>query len=162
MKNFSIEIKWGIIFTIVMMLWTLLERLLGWHDVHIDKHAYYTMFFIIPAFVMYYFALVEKRETFYAGQMNWTQGFKSGIIIGVVVALLSPLSQYITQTFISPHYFDNVIEYSVQTGAYETVEMAEEYFNLTNYIVQSMIFAVVSGAFTAAIVAIFTKKKYAS
>ncbi|MCA6078543.1 DUF4199 domain-containing protein [Fulvivirga sedimenti] len=162
MKNIRIEIKWGIIFTIVMMLWTLLERLLGWHDVHIDKHAYYTLIFILPAFIMYYFALVEKRETDYAGQMNWSQGFRSGIIIGIVVALLSPLSQYITQTFISPHYFDNVIEYSVKSGTYETTEAAAEYFNLTNYIVQSMIFAVVTGAFTAAIVAIFTKKKYAN
>ena len=63
MKNIRTATKWGIICTIVLMLWTLLERILGWHDELIDKHAYYTMIFILPAFIMYYFALVEKRET---------------------------------------------------------------------------------------------------
>lgn len=161
MKNLRIEVKWGIIFTIALMLWTLLERLLGWHDEHINKHQYYTLIFILPAFIIYYFALVEKRETYYAGQMSWTQGFVSGLVISVVVALLSPLSQYISHTFISPDYFNNIIEYSVESGQVETRAEAEEYFNLPSYIIQSMIFAVISGAVTAAIVAIITKKKYA-
>ncbi len=161
MKNLRIEIKWGIIFIVALMLWALIERLLGFHSTHIDKQATFTLFFIIPAFAMYYFALLEKRETYYAGQMNWTQGFVSGLVISIVVALLSPISQYITQEFISPNYFENAIEYGVSSGQVESRAKAEEYFNLVSYIFQSMLFAVVSGAVTAAIVAIFTKKKYA-
>jgi len=161
MKNLRIEIKWGIIFTIALMLWTLIERLLGFHSTHIDKQATFTLIFIIPAFVMYYFALVEKRETYYAGQMNWTQGFVSGLVVSIVVALLSPISQFITHEFISPHYFENAIEYGVSSGQFENHAQAEETFNLVSYIFQSMLFAVVSGAVTAAIVAIFTKRKYA-
>jgi len=161
MKNLRIEIKWGVIFTIALMIWTLLERLFGLHDEYIDKHPIYTLFFIIPAFIMYYLALVEKRETYYAGQMNWTQGFVSGLVISIVVAILTPLSQYISQEFISPNYFENAIEYSVQNGDFPTEEAAQEYFNLVSYIFSGMLFAVVSGAVTSAIVAIFTKKKYA-
>ncbi|MEJ2004765.1 MAG: DUF4199 domain-containing protein [Cyclobacteriaceae bacterium] len=161
MKNLRIEIKWGIIFTIALMLWTLLERLFGLHSTHIDKQPVYTLFFIIPAFVIYYLALVEKRETYYAGQMNWTQGFVSGLVISIVVSLLSPVSQFITHEFISPNYFENAIEYGVSSGQFETHAQAEETFNLVSYIFESMIFAVISGAVTSAIVAIFTKKKYA-
>lgn len=160
MKDLRIEIKWGIIFSIALMVWSGLERLVGLHGEHIDKHATYTLLFIIPAFVMYFFALVEKRETYYAGQMNWTQGFISGLVISIVVALLSPISQYITHEWISPQYFENIIAYSVQEGEVATREEAEEYFNLVSYIFQSMIFAVVSGAITSALVAIVTKKRY--
>jgi uncharacterized membrane protein len=160
MKNLRIEIKWGIIFTVALIFWTWLERLFGLHDVHIDQHPFYTMLFIIPAFIMYFLALVEKRETYYAGQMNWTQGFVSGLVISIIVALLSPISQYITHEFVSPNYFENAIEYGVNNGDFETRTEAQEYFNLVSYMFSSMIFAIVSGAVTSALVAIVTKKRY--
>jgi hypothetical protein len=37
MKNFSIEIKWGIIFIISGILWAWLEVVFGLHDVYISQ-----------------------------------------------------------------------------------------------------------------------------
>ncbi|WP_300437074.1 DUF4199 domain-containing protein [Christiangramia sp.] len=158
MKKFSIEIKWGIIFSIVSLLWMFLEKGLGWHDENIAQHAIYTNLFAIVAIVLYVLALLDKRKNFYNGKMNWSQGFISGIVISVVVAILSPLAQYITHEFITPNYFDNVIEYTVENGAM-TRSAAEEYFNLTSYIIQSFFFALVVGVVTSAIVAFFVKTK---
>lgn len=158
MKKFSIEIKWGIIFTIISLLWMFLEKGLGWHDENIAQHAIYTNLFAIVAIALYVLALLDKRKNFYNGKMTWSQGFISGIIISIVVAVLSPLAQYITHEFITPDYFDNVIEYSVQSGGM-TRTAAEEYFNLTSYIIQSFFFALVVGVVTSAIVAFFVKRK---
>ncbi|MCG9972990.1 DUF4199 domain-containing protein [Christiangramia crocea] len=158
MKKFSIEIKWGIIFSIVALLWMFLEKGLGWHDENISKHAIYTNLFAIVAIVLYVFALLDKRKNFYEGKMTWTQGFISGIIISVVVAIFSPLAQYITHEFITPDYFPNVIDYSVESGAM-TREAAEGYFNLQSYILQSFFFSLVVGVVTSAIVALFVRKK---
>lgn len=158
MKKFAIEIKWGILFTIISLLWMFLEKGLGWHDEHIAQHAIYTNLFAIIAIVVYVFALLDKRKNFYGGKMTWSQGFISGIVVSVVVAILSPLAQYITHEFITPDYFENVITYSVDNGALSR-SAAEEYFNLTSYILQSFFFALVVGVVTSAIVAYFVKKE---
>ncbi len=158
MKKFGIEIKWGIIFSIVTLLWMMLEKALGWHDELIDKHMIYTNLFAIVAIAIYAIALLDKRKNYYDGKMTWLQGFLSGLWIAVVVAILAPLTQYITSTIITPDYFSNVIEASVRLGKH-TQEDAEAYFTLQNYIIQSTIGAIVMGAITAAIVAIFTRKK---
>lgn len=158
MKKFAIEIKWGIIFTIVSLLWMFLEKGLGWHDESISEHAIYTNLFAIVAIALYVFALLDKRNNFFNGKMTWSQGFISGIIISAVVAILSPLAQYITHEFITPDYFENIIAYSVESGAMQR-EAAEEYFSLSSYIIQSFFFALVVGVVTSAIVALFVRKK---
>ena len=158
MKKFAIEIKWGVIFAIVVLLWMVMEKALGWHDELLEKHVIYTNFFAIVAIIVYVFALLDKRKNFYSGKMTWLQGFLSGLWIAVVVAILSPLTQYITSTIITPDYFANVIELSVEKGL-KTQEEAEKYFSLKNYIVQSTISALLMGAVTSAIVALFVKKK---
>ena len=157
MKKFSIEIKWGAVFSIVSLLWMYLEKGLGWHDENIAVHAIYTNLFAIVAIILYVFALLDKRKNFFNDKMTWTQGFVSGIIISVVVAILSPLAQYITHEFITPDYFENAIENSVLNG--NTRENAEAYFNLKSYILQSFFFALVAGVVTSAIVALFVRKK---
>jgi hypothetical protein len=141
----------------MMLLWMVMERIVGLHDVHIDKHAIYTNFVAIPAIIVYVLALLDKRKNFYEGKMTYMQGFISGIIISIIVTIFSPLTQYITSTIITPEYFTNVINYSVSQGMMTQTE-AEEYFNLKSYMIQVLIGTPIMGIVTAAIVAIFTRK----
>ena len=102
--------------------------------------------------------MLDKRKNFFKGKMNWSQGFISGIVVSIVVAILTPLAQYITHAFITPEYFPNIIDHAVERGSM-TREAAEEYFNLTSYILQSFFFALVVGVVTSAVVALFVRKK---
>ncbi len=156
-KKFKTEIKWAVIFSTMMILWMLLERLVGLHDVHIDKHTTYTNLVVIPAVVIYVLALLDKRKNDLQGFMTYKQGFLAGLIITTVVTLLTPLMQFITSTVITPDYFANVIEFVVKDGKM-TQQQAEDYFNLQNYVVQGLMGAPIMGIFTTAIVAIFTRK----
>jgi len=158
MKKIKIEIKCAIIFVVMTLIWMFLEKLAGLHDEHIDKHSIYTNFIAIPAIAIYVFALLDKRKNFYKGAMTYKQGFISGLIITAIVTVLSPLTQYITSTIITPEYFPNMIRYSVETGKM-TQQAAEDYFNLKNYLVEIVIGTPVMGVMTTAIVAIFTRKK---
>ena len=153
----SLEIKWGLIFAGVALLWMVFEKWMGWHDEGIDKHATYTLFFFPVAILIYVLALREKRQQL-GGAMSWKEGFISGLIIAVVVALLSPLSQYIVHTFISPEYFENIITYSVDNNL-TTQEEAEAYFNLVSYMRQGFIGALIAGLFTSAVVALILRTK---
>ena len=158
MNKIKIELKWAVIFVIIMLLWMALEMLAGLHDTNIDKHHIFTNFVAIPAIAVYVFALLDKRRNFYNGIMSYKQGFVSGLIITLIVTILSPLTQYITSTIISPDYFKNIIEYSVKENKM-TREEAENYFNLSSYMIQTIIFTPVMGILTSAIVAIFTRSK---
>ena len=158
MKNIRIEVKWGFLFILVGLIWMIFEKAMGWHDVHIDKHATYSMFFAPFAIALYVFALLDKKRNFYGGKMTYLQGLASGLLVTLIVVILSPLSQYVTSAYISPDYFSNVIAYSVSTGKMERAA-AEEYFSLNSYMIQSVIGAAVMGVITAVIVAIFVRSK---
>lgn len=158
MHKIYIELKWAVIFTIALLCWMLLEKTLGWHEEQIVYHQWLTLFFVPFAILIYLLGLREKRRRVYSGKMTWLQGFISGVIITVFIALLSPLTQYITYNFITPEYFNNVTEYSI-TNELMTRTRANEFFHINNYIWQSLFGTLGLGIVTAAIVAFFIRKK---
>ncbi|GHC55107.1 DUF4199 domain-containing protein [Ulvibacter litoralis] len=158
MKKIAIEFKWAIIFTIMTLAWMLLEKTLGWHDEKIANHYWTTLLFLPIAIFMFVLAIREKRRRYYHKKITWKQAFYSGVVLSVFIAALSPLGQYITHNYITPKYFINVIDYSV-TSKLMTIEAANEYFNITNYIMQVAIGTLLGGIATAAIVATFMKRE---
>lgn len=159
MGKLKIEIKWAIIFTVVALLWMVLEKVSGLHDRYIDLHVYLTNLFAIPAILVMVLALKDKKKSFYNGQMNYQQGLLAGIFVSVFIALLSPLSQWITSYVITPDYFANAIKRSVELGYYPTTADAEAVFNFNNYVVQGMVGALVMGILTTAIAMLFIRTK---
>lgn len=159
MENIKIEIKWAIIFSVVGLLWMLLEKLSGLHSTYIDYHLYLTNLFAIPAIIVMVMALKDKKKNFYNGQMTYKQGLISGIIVSVFIAVLSPLTQWITTYVITPEYFPNVIKRSVEIGYYKSTEEAQANFNYKNYAIQGAIGALIMGVVTTAIAMIFIRTK---
>ncbi len=113
---------------------------------------------MIPAIAIYVLALLDKRNNFYEGVMNYKQGLITGLIISLIITLIVPLTQLLISNVISPEYFANMIEYSVANDTLSREE-AEAYFNLSNYIVQSIIATPILGIVTTLIVAFFVRKK---
>ena len=157
MAKIRIELKWALIFTVMMLFWMFLERLFGLHDKYIHLHPIVSNFVAIPAITIYVLALLNKRKKFYYGKMTYGQGFMTGFLITLFITVLKPLVQYITSMYITPQYFANVIRYCVDHGMMNRHE-AEMYFNLKSYMIQATIGAFIMGTVTSAIVAIFTRK----
>lgn len=158
MQKNRIEIKWGLIFVAMGLVWMALERLAGLHDTHIEYHPYFTNLVAIPSFVVYALGLREKRIQDYGGKITYQQAFVAGLIMTAVVTVLTPLSQYLTSMVITPHYFENAIAYAVENKQM-TQPDAESHFSFNNYLIQSMIFAPVMGIITSAIMALFSSRK---
>lgn len=158
MRNIRIELKWGVFFILIGLCWMVFEKVMGWHDVHIDKHASYSLLVAPIAIAVYFFAVLDKRKNFYQGKMSYLQGFISGLWLTGVVVVLSPLSQLITSTYITPDFYKNAIDYSVASGQMD-LQSAEQYFSLENYLIQSVVGAAVMGVLTAAVVAVFVRSK---
>lgn len=156
--KFKLEVKWGILFVLMSLLWMLFEKAMGWHGANIEDQRYFTNLFAIPAIAVYILAFRDRRKS-EAGPMQWKHGFLFGLGMTIVITLFSPLSQWIVSEIISPEYFPNVIDYVVSHGEM-TQEAAEDYFSLSNYIIQSTVFALLMGLITSAIVALFIRKKH--
>lgn len=159
MASIKIEIKWAIIFSIMGLVWMLLEKLSGLHSTYIDYHLYLTNLFAIPAIWVMVLALKEKKKVYYNGNISYKQGLISGIVLSFIIALFSPLTQWITTYIITPDYFPNVIKRSVEIGYFKTTAEAEANFNYLNYAVQGAIAALIMGLVTTAIAMIFIRTK---
>ena len=141
-----------------MILWMLGEKFLGLHDEYIADHSFYTSFFAIVAIGIYLLALYDKRKNYHNGFMSWQEGFKSGAILTAGIVILSPFVQLLISQVITPDYFRNITEYSIEAGEMNREE-AELYFSLKNYIMQSMVWAAITGLITAAIAALILRRK---
>ena len=53
MKKFNVEVKWGVTFVIAQLIWIAFEKIMGWHDEHIDVQGVYSLFFAVIAFLIY-------------------------------------------------------------------------------------------------------------
>lgn len=90
--------------------------------------------------------------------MTYWQGVKTGLLITLVVTILTPLTQWITLSIITPDYFENVIAYAVDSGKM-TQQEANDYFNFKSYMIQSILGAPIMGIITSGMVAAFTVKR---
>lgn len=158
MKKFAIEIKWAIISIIIFLAWMTLEKQLGFHDEKLKWQMVFTLLILFPTFLIYYLALRDKKKNYYQNNMNWKQGFVSSIVISFVVAIFSPISQFITHEFITPDYFEKMISLSVESKRM-TLEQAQNYFNLSAYIWESISGGISMGVVIGAIVAYLIRTK---
>ncbi len=160
MKNFQIEFKWGIIFSIFTLFWMYFEKSMGWHTEHISKHQTYTNLLIIPLFfiIIISFALLEKKKKYYKGFITWEQGVISGSIISIIICLLTPMIQAIFINYISPNYYNDAAIQLSERGVI-SLEKAKEVYNLKASIIDAVVFNLAMGIVTSAIVSIFIKKK---
>jgi hypothetical protein len=112
----------------------------GKHDEKIAAHYWLTLLFMPFAILMYLLAMREKRRRHYHKKLTWQQGFLTGLKIAIFVTLFSPIGQYITHNYMSQEYFNNVATYSV-TKDLMSIQEANDYFNRSNYILQSVLSA---------------------
>ncbi len=157
MKNFRIEFKWALIFSAFTLFWMAMEKSVGLHDKYIEHHAIYTNLVAIPYLIIFYLAIKQKRDEYYKGVMTWQQGMLSGSIVSVIVAVLSPLVTYLTVYFISPDYFQNAIEFSVEHKKMKQAT-AESFFSINFYLLQAVFGSLAMGIVTSAVMAWILRK----
>ena len=136
-----------------------IEKLVGLHSTHISKHEKLSSLFAILAISIYVLALLDKKKNFFKNHISYKQGLISGTILSVIIALLSPLSQWIIFNYITPNFFNNAIEYSLTSGQFSSYEEAKAKFNLNNYMLISFLWAIFIGILTTLILMIFIKSK---
>ena len=154
-SKYYLEIKWSLFFLMMSLSWVWAEKLCGLHDIYIQEHAMYTNLMGIPAVLIYFLAMWEKRKNL-DNVMSFKQAFMYGLSITLIVVALSPFMTYISFTLITPHFFEYAIQFSVKQG-YMNSKDAFAYFSLDSYILQSVFGGFIMGLITTAITAFIMK-----
>lgn len=157
--RFKSEIKWGIILFIVTLLWVIFEKLMGWHGERISQHASYSIIYDFVFLLVYAIAFREEYRKRPGTSLKWSQGFKFGVGITIIITGLSPITQTIIHKVISPEFFPNIIKLAVENDIL-TQTVAEERFNLSSYILQNILGTFILGLFCAAILALLFGRLY--
>jgi hypothetical protein len=151
----KVEIKYGIIFAAVGFVWIVLEYILGFQTRFKDYHPVVSSLIFFPSVYIMVRGMLAKRKEM-GGKMGFGEAFQSGFFITLVVAVLSPLSNWIFFTFINPGFFNDFIALSVEHGL--SAEEASAEFNLKSYIIKSFIGAIVMGTLSSLIIALFVRE----
>lgn len=158
MKNFAIEIKWAINYSIAFMIWMIFEKSIGWHDTAVNKQMIYTNLFGFIALAVYFLAFRDKKKNFYNNSITFKDGFMFGLYLSSFIAVFGIMTQYITYTFITPNYFENAIALALKNKK-QTLEQAQAFFNYKSYLFQSIFGNLSIGIVTGSILANFMKTK---
>lgn len=153
-KDYRVEIKWAIYYSIFLLIWFVIEKIFGLHDERIALQQNVSFFILIPTVAFYVLEMVNKRKQFYSGRMTYFQGFITGIIYTVCIMILTPLVQFICYFIISPGYFKNLVDYSLSTGVYNNVQAAQQ-FTLGNFLFINEVFIMLTGVVFAAFIPLF-------
>jgi len=155
MKKILTELKWAFIYSAIVLAWTGIERVSGLHGKNIANQYIFSNLVYIPLTAMYIFALLDKRFHYYKHKFSYLQGFASGLLLTFFALLISPATQLISYMVISPHYFQNAIDYAVGEGKMNMVA-ANEYYNLQTSIIQNLITTSVFGISASSVISLFT------
>jgi len=157
MATYRIELKWAFIFFVMYLAWIALEKVLGFHSSRIAYQQMMSVMVLIPSFLVYWFAIRDKKKNYFNNEISFGQAFKSGMMLTVFVVLLSPLSQIIAMKIISPDFFTNMRAYAV--GVYGMSEQeADSKLNIGAYLIASVFGGLVTGLIFSLIVAAFLRK----
>lgn len=151
------ELKWGVIFSVMGLVWVTMEYLVGLHGRFIAWHPILTNLIAIPSVIIMVLAILEKRRVL-GGNITFKQAFLCGLGVSLVVAVLSPISQFIFHRLINPGFFENAIRYGVEQGK-TTLAEAQAFFNLQSYMLQSVFAAIIIGSITSLVIAAMIKKE---
>lgn len=158
MEKFKIEFKWAIFLSICSLIWMYFEKNMGWHNEKVKFQPIYTMLFGCITIAVYVLALLNKKKDYFKNQMDWKQGFVSGAILSLIIAAFTPIVQFISFEYISPDFFDNIINYKLKHTKM-TLEDAKRYFTLSNYIYTNTFSSLSSGIVISALISFILKSK---
>lgn len=161
---FKIALKYGVLIVLFSLIWIGLEYLVGLQTDYVEFHPLVTLLtLVVPLLFMYYGIREAKRSS--PAPFTYGDGFKAGVAIAIVVAILNPLVQWLSYTLVFPGYFEtlqaNAEAQQLALGVDLEVarQQAGEEYNLQNYLWQAFMGTLVGGIVIAAIFAIFFRDK---
>jgi hypothetical protein len=150
--SIKIEFRYAVLTSLLVMLWLVLEYMVGLQDTFIAWHPYVTLVVMLGIdFATYRLALKEKLEQKF-GKLSLRQAFISGVILTIFSCILAVPLQMAFIKLINPDFFQIMIAYTAKAGKV-TMEQAAQYINPGTYIAESVLETFIFGIIISLILA---------
>ncbi len=153
MNKYAIEIKWATILSLAYLIWMIIEKQFGFHSEKALQEPLFNLLFIPFLVVLFYFAIRNKKKTIFNNEMEWKQGFASGIVLTLLLTVTTTVVVMLTFNIISPDFFKTAIEQS------DNKDLAQLNYNLPIFIKNNIFDKLSFGVVLAAIMSYFIKTK---
>jgi hypothetical protein len=159
MKNSWIPaLKWGGIYALLMMIWPLLESILGFHNSWLEYHVLFTSVKYLPALLIFYRSLTAARHRQGKNPFPYSKAFVAGLRTTACASVLTPIAMAVSLQFLTPHFLSTMETFMVQEQ-WMTVEAAANYFKFSTYLIQWSVATPAVGLMLTAITAVFAMRQ---
>ena len=165
--NFKSEIRTGILLSVGLFLWLMLEFFLGFHTTRIDYHPFINWLSIVIPIAGIYWSMKVKRDREYAGKISFVQALKSGFVVTAIMSLLGPIMVFVYVSAINPLFFSTMLAHSkvmiegLNISIVDKEKMIEEStrnFSTSSYLIQSFIGSLIMGTVLSLLTAALMKR----
>ena len=166
--NFKSEIQTGILLSVGLFLWLLLEFFLGFHTTRIDYYPFFFwLIFTIP-FLGIYWSMKSKRDKEYAGKISFIQALKTGLIVTSTICILSPIVVLLYVSIINPLFLSTMLAHSkVMIEDYnisvvdkeKMIKETTQFFSTFSYIKLTFLVSIISGTVLSILTAALMKRE---
>ena len=105
------ELKYGVMFAGIVVVYVMLEHLLGINTTRHDIGQYSRLAGVLVPIVGIFFGIKAKRDKELNGTMRFWQGVKTGFLIAVIQTTLTTLWFLFYGRVINPQFFDSMLEF---------------------------------------------------
>jgi len=107
------EIKYGLMAALLLIIWTLVQFALQFHNQHLEYVVYAPYGILIILFLTLYPSLREKRLD-YAGHLSVRNGVRSGLFQLFITASLSSSFMFVYNYRINPLWVENLVKWEYE------------------------------------------------
>ncbi len=140
-----IEFRAAVLISLLTLLWLSIEYAIGLQDRFIAIYPFVTLLSIVIPVYCYRKAFTEKSMQLH-GNLNFKQGFISGLGITFFTSLLCILVQIAFVKGINPDFISTMLDHAV-SDAHQRPEVAAAFINTQAYVIGSVLLTFVSGLF---------------
>lgn len=158
MKQYSIEFRWAFTFLLAQTLWIMFESTLGFYGDKIQYQPLFSLLFNIILIAIYILAIRDKKKKIYNNHMTWQEGFVSGLMLTLIIALFTTMTEYTKHHVISPYFLEDMKALVVSENRMSETE-AESYFSFSKTLSSSIFFTISIGVLITSIAAWVIKSK---
>jgi len=161
----NIELRYALIIASLLFVWVSLEYIFGLQDKYIAYHPIIANFAVIIPVIGTVLAIRSKKVNTWEGEMSYWQGFLSGLLVSSYAAVFWVIGLFIFFTLVNPHFFDEMIKYSVSRAdilgldSTDAAIHARHFFNMPSYLLQSFVGVFIIGAITTLVASFIFKSK---
>jgi hypothetical protein len=146
----SAAVKWGLITGMVYVIFSLLSTMLGLQQGGSNSGLSFVanIFIFAVTFFTVYLGIKEMRDQELSGYLTFGQGFRGGMKISLIAALISSVFAFIYLQFIDPDFGDRMME-NIE-AQWDKAGMQEEQREMARKFTSYMFNPIIWGAFSLA------------